>query len=80
MIEALACGTPVIATPCGAAPELVEHDTTGYIADTITGLAQAVSAIDRIDRQTCRQHAEMRFSMQRMAGNHETLYHRLIHS
>jgi glycosyltransferase involved in cell wall biosynthesis len=74
MIEALACGTPVIATPNGAAPELIDHGTTGYLTTTPSDLDKAIRSIDRIDRARCRQHAEHRFAMARMAHHHEDLY------
>jgi glycosyltransferase involved in cell wall biosynthesis len=79
MVEALACGTPVIATPCGAAPELIEHDTTGYLAATPEELRRAINAINNIDRCECRRHAEQRFTMERMALDHDTFYRAAIH-
>jgi glycosyltransferase involved in cell wall biosynthesis/transcriptional regulator with XRE-family HTH domain len=79
-IEALACGTPVIGTPRGALPELVEDGVTGYLATSIGDLAGAIAAADRIDRRTCRQHAESRFTMQHMTNQHEALYRRVIHA
>jgi glycosyltransferase involved in cell wall biosynthesis len=78
MIEALACGTPVVATPCGAAPELIEHDTTGYLAGTPSDLARAIDTVHRLDRHQCRRHAIERFSMDRMAHNHERLYEAVL--
>jgi glycosyltransferase involved in cell wall biosynthesis len=51
VLEALTYGTPVIATPCGEAPELIEHDTSGYNAATTTDLAAAVGAVERLDRR-----------------------------
>jgi glycosyltransferase involved in cell wall biosynthesis len=77
-IEALACGTPVIATNWGAMPELITHGVTGYIANTTTNLAKATVDIDRIDRWTCRAASEDRFSMTRMAQDHELLFRRVI--
>jgi glycosyltransferase involved in cell wall biosynthesis len=77
-VEALACGTPVVATDRGALPELVAHGETGYIAASDTGLVEALDKIDCIDRSVCRHQAETRFSMQRMAADHETLYRQVI--
>jgi glycosyltransferase involved in cell wall biosynthesis len=74
MIEALACGTPVVATPWGAAPEIVEHATTGYIADSIDELAEAIGRVSALDRHRCRKAAESRFSIERMAVDHVRLY------
>jgi glycosyltransferase involved in cell wall biosynthesis len=76
MIEAMACGAPVIATPRGAAPEIVAHGTTGFLASDDADLVAAVNAIDRIARTNCREHVESRFTMERMARHHENLYQR----
>jgi glycosyltransferase involved in cell wall biosynthesis len=78
MAEALACGTPVIARPHGAAQEIVEHGRTGFLADTVTGLVEAVGRRDEIDRAACREAAVTRFGMARMVEDHIRLYRRLI--
>lgn len=80
MAEALACGTPVIARPHGAARQIVEPGLTGYLHDEVADLAEAVGRIDRIDRTACRRAAEERFSMARMVDDHVRLYERLIRS
>ena len=77
MIEALACGTPVIARRCGSVPEVITPGRTGFIADTIDDLAQAIRRLDRIDRAACRGEAEARFSVARMADGYESVYERL---
>jgi glycosyltransferase involved in cell wall biosynthesis len=77
MIEALACGTPVIATAEGAAPEIVTPGT-GQIAGSTHGLVDAVRTIDEVSRQHCRRHAETRFSMERMTVDHERFYRATI--
>jgi glycosyltransferase involved in cell wall biosynthesis len=74
LIEALACGTPVITCPIGAAPEVVEHGTTGYLADNPRDLVRAVRSTERLDRRSCRTSVEQRFSMNRMAIEHERFY------
>ena len=74
MIEALACGTPVIARPCGSVPEIVTPGRTGFIADTVDELAEAVRHLDRIDRAACRREAEKRFSVERMVDGYEAVY------
>jgi glycosyltransferase involved in cell wall biosynthesis len=74
MIEALACGTPVVATPWGAAPEIVEHGTTGYISNSIEALADSIGRVAALDRHRCRKAAESRFSIERMAIDHVRLY------
>src|SRR5260370_25306148 len=50
VIEALACGTPVIARPCGSVPELLVHGRTGLIADTLEAMEAAGPSLDRLDR------------------------------
>lgn len=74
MIEALACGTPVVATPCGAAPELVEDGVTGYVRDDWRSLAAAVVAATSLDREACRRAAKERFSVTRMVDDHVSLF------
>jgi glycosyltransferase involved in cell wall biosynthesis len=78
MIEALACGTPVIATPNGSAPELISQGVTGYLTPTPRDLRRAVRALDHIDRGMCRHHAEHRFSMAAMAEHHELFYRAVV--
>jgi glycosyltransferase involved in cell wall biosynthesis len=79
MVEALACGTPVVGTPCGAAPEIVDDGVTGFLRHDPGALATAVGAIDGLDRTTCRAVADSRFSMARMAGDHAAVY-RALHT
>ncbi|HEV8614450.1 MAG TPA: glycosyltransferase family 4 protein [Methylomirabilota bacterium] len=74
MIEALACGTPVVARPAGSVPEIVEDGVTGYLGETVGELARAVKRIDLIDRATCRRRAEERFSVGRMTDDYEAVY------
>jgi glycosyltransferase involved in cell wall biosynthesis len=74
MVEALACGTPVVATSCGSAPELVRHGVTGVIADGEDALVEAVGRAARLDRVRCRQEAAERFSTGRMVADHVALY------
>ncbi len=78
MAEALACGTPVLAFPNGAAPEIVEHGRTGYLCADEDAMLTALHGVPALDRDRCRTAAEHRFSMQRMARDHEHLYRRII--
>jgi glycosyltransferase involved in cell wall biosynthesis len=78
MIESMACGTPVIATPRGAAPEIVDDGVTGFLARSVTDLIAAVETASGLDRRACRSSVEVRFSMERMAADHERLYRRLL--
>ena len=78
VVEALACGTPVIATRRGSMPELIDDGVTGYLVDTP---AQAVAAIERageIDRAACRRAVAERFSVERMADDYLALYRRIL--
>ncbi len=75
--EALAAGTPVLATPRGALPELVVHGVTGFLGETDEELAEFVGELGRIDRTACRRRAEERYSVGRMVGGYEALYARL---
>ncbi|MGB2602621.1 MAG: glycosyltransferase family 4 protein [Candidatus Sulfotelmatobacter sp.] len=78
MIEALACGTPVIAYRSGSVPEIIKDGTTGFIVDDADGAVEAVSKLNHIDRRSCRQHFERHFSDERMAADYLTIYQRLI--
>ena len=77
MIEALATGTPVVGTPAGAAPEIVEHGVTGYLGG-IDQLAAFAAEAGGLSRQACRAAAEERFSSARMVADHLALYERIL--
>jgi glycosyltransferase involved in cell wall biosynthesis len=78
MVEALACGTPVIATPMGAACEIVEDGHTGYLRKPIAPLAAVMTQVDAIDRDACRHAAERRFGLERMVREHVQVYETVI--
>jgi glycosyltransferase involved in cell wall biosynthesis len=78
MVEAMACGTPVIATPCGSAPELIDHGVTGLLVETDDEVVAALAATASFDRRRCRREAEERFSTARMVADHVALYDRLV--
>ncbi len=78
MIEALACGTPVIGTPCGATPEIVQDSLTGFVRVGVPRLATALGDVARLDRRTCRQAAQTDFSTERMVADHLALYRTLL--
>ena len=78
MIEALACGTPVIAFRGGSVEEIVEDGITGYIVNNIAEACEAVAKLDRIDRSVCRASFEQRFSARRMCGDYLHVYRRII--
>jgi glycosyltransferase involved in cell wall biosynthesis len=74
MVEALACGTPVLVTPCGAAPEIIDDGVTGYVRAGTDELAAVVPHVSSLDRRACRAAVEARFSAERMAQEHIALY------
>jgi glycosyltransferase involved in cell wall biosynthesis len=77
MIEALACGTPVIARPCGSVPEILRHGVTGFIGSSLEELVSAVENLGAISRQRCRDEFETRFTAEVMAANYERVYDQL---
>ncbi len=78
MVEALACGTPVVVSACGAAPEIVRHGVTGYLGREVDELVAGVRAAADLDRRTCRSSVERHFSMARMAADHEAFYYSIL--
>jgi glycosyltransferase involved in cell wall biosynthesis len=79
MIEALACGTPVIAWRNGSVPEILENGKTGFVVETIAEAVEAARKIESLDRLVCRRAFEERFDSVRMARNYVRVYERLIH-
>lgn len=77
-IEAMACGTPVIAFRMGAAPEVVEDGVTGFLVDTLDTAVNAVERLGELDRVLIRRRFEQRFSIERVAGDYLTIYETLI--
>jgi glycosyltransferase involved in cell wall biosynthesis len=78
VVEALACGTPVIGMRRGALPELIEHGITGFLADTEDEFASYCARADEIDPGVCRAAAEERFTAAAMADAYVTLYEEAI--
>ncbi len=79
LIEAMACGTPIIAWNLGSVPEIVEHGKTGFIVDSIEKATEALQNIHLINRNECRATFEKRFSDLVMAENYVRLYEKLLH-
>lgn len=77
-IEALACGTPVVARPCGAVPEIIAPGDTGWLAESVPALADAVRRVDALDRARCRDVVTRRFSVEAMTAAYEAVYRNLV--
>ena len=78
MIEAMACGTPVIAFRRGSVPEVIDDDVTGFTVDDIEESLHALEKLHQFDRERCRKVFEERFSVSRMAGDYWKIYERLL--
>jgi len=76
-MEAMACGTPVIAFRRGALPEVIADGRTGFIVDSVEEMVRAVEQVGRIDAQMCREYVEGSYSAARMADDYERLYRRI---
>jgi glycosyltransferase involved in cell wall biosynthesis len=78
MVEAMACGVPVIATRRGSVPEIVVHGRTGWIAETVAEMAAAVERCGEIDPRECRAVAELHYSPERMVAGYVSAFHGVI--
>ena len=76
-MEALACGTPVVAFPNGALPAIVEHGRTGFLVRDVVEMARAIEAAGDLDRQACRAAARERYGVDVMIRRYLDLYRRL---
>jgi glycosyltransferase involved in cell wall biosynthesis len=79
-MEALACGTPVVAFPSGALPEIVEHGRTGFLVRDAREMAEAIRAVDTLDPELCRAAAREHFSVEIMTRRYLELYARILKS
>jgi len=77
MIEAMACGTPVIAFDRAAVPEVIEDGVSGFVVKSIDEGLEAIKSLGNLDRRLIRAIFEERFSVERMAGDYMSVYHRL---
>jgi glycosyltransferase involved in cell wall biosynthesis len=77
MIEAMACGTPVIACRRGSVPEVIEEGVTGFVVDDVESAVQAVGRVGELSRRRCREVFEKRFDAERMARVYTAIYQRL---
>jgi glycosyltransferase involved in cell wall biosynthesis len=74
MVEALACGTPVIAFPEGSAPEIVEDGVTGFVVDDEHAMARAIGRLSELDPAACRASCERRFGVPAVVRGYEDVY------
>jgi len=77
MVESLACGTPVLARPCGAAPEVLRDGITGFMSSEVVELARRVPELQSLNRQLCRTWVEEKFSLKRMTEDYIDVYRQL---
>jgi glycosyltransferase involved in cell wall biosynthesis len=78
MAESMACGTPVIATNCGAAPEVVADGETGFICEDIDGCVEAIDKLSSLSRRDCRERVQNHFSVGRMVDGYEAVYRQIL--
>jgi len=78
MVEALACGTPVIAYRNGAAPEIILDGKTGFIVDSFNELLSCIKEVDRIDSYACRQLVLDKFDVPQLADSYLAVYKKII--
>ena len=78
LIEAMACGCPVVAFDQGSIPEVVAHGVSGYVVHTIEEMADATVSIDKINRSACRTYALSHFSEEQMTDGYEKIYENIL--
>jgi glycosyltransferase involved in cell wall biosynthesis len=78
MIEAMACGTPVLAFRCGSVPEIIDEGVTGHVVDSVEEAILALPRVAALDRRAVRKRFEDRFSATRMAKDYLSVYHALL--
>lgn len=78
MVESMASGTPVIALELGSTREVIVHGKTGFLCNTVDDCIAALDRLDDIDRQDCREHVLMNFSVKQMVDGYEAIYQEIL--
>jgi len=78
LIEALACGTPVLAYRCGSIPEIIEDGVTGFVCANLEEMVAAIQRLPLIQRQRCRDAFTTRFTVERMVHDYLSIYERMV--
>lgn len=78
MIEAMACGTPVIAWNNGSVPEVVKHGVSGFVVNSVDEMITAIKSVNELDRSNCRQRAVDLFSIEKMVSGYERVYNKIL--
>ena len=78
MVEAMACGTPVVALRAGSVPEVVEDGVTGFVCDHPDELPDAIARVDELEPKACRQRVADHFDVPQMAEGYETVYREVL--
>ena len=78
VVESMACGTPVIAYSRGSMPEIIRDGSTGFLVNDVESAVQAIGKIDSLNRRSCREEVEKRFTSRRMAHEYIKVYHKIL--
>jgi glycosyltransferase involved in cell wall biosynthesis len=78
LVEAMACGTPVVAINKGSVPEIVVDGLNGYKVKDVAEAAESISKIEKIDRKDCRKSVEEKFTTEKMVDGYEKVYQRIL--
>jgi glycosyltransferase involved in cell wall biosynthesis len=78
VVEAMACGTPVVAYRRGSMPEVVQHGRTGFLVESLEEAVEALKRVRQLDRSACRKWVEERFTAERMADDYLAVYRKIL--